>query len=57
MKAGARPPGRQLALLEDDEPNWRLDRETREVGRRGVATAREALRSAGPGRAGASRAA
>ncbi len=34
----------QLALLEADEPVWRLDAQTREVGRRGVAAAREVLR-------------
>lgn len=34
----------QLALLETDEPLWRLDARTREVGRRGVAAAREVLR-------------
>ncbi len=34
----------QLALLAADEPVWRLDAHTREVGRRGVAAAREILR-------------
>jgi hypothetical protein len=51
-----RPPGRrtrsqgdhgQLALLEADEPMWRLDAHTREVGRKGVAVAREILRRSG----------
>jgi hypothetical protein len=36
---------RQLALLEP-EPDWRLDEQTREVGRAGVAQARAALRAA-----------
>jgi hypothetical protein len=36
----------QLALLEDDERHWRLDERTREIGLRGVAQAREALRQA-----------
>ncbi len=39
----------QLVLLEDDEDRQgyrRLDEHTREVGRRGVALAREALRQA-----------
>jgi hypothetical protein len=35
----------QLTLLETP-PDWRLDERTREVGRRGVARAREALRAA-----------
>ena len=34
----------QLALLEDDDRQWRLDERTREIGLRGVAQAREALR-------------
>ncbi|MDP8953689.1 MAG: hypothetical protein M3N37_01985 [Actinomycetota bacterium] len=34
----------QLTLLETDEPAWRLDARTREVGRKGVAAARQALR-------------
>lgn len=37
----------QMALLEVAAPSWRLDRRTREIGRRGVASAREALRRAG----------
>jgi hypothetical protein len=41
---------RQLALITDDESaasrTWRLDEHTREIGRQGVAAAREALRAA-----------
>jgi hypothetical protein len=41
---------RQLALITDDElaarREWRLDDQTREIGRRGIAAARAALRSA-----------
>jgi hypothetical protein len=37
---------RQLILLEQDA-DWRLDERTREIGRAGVARAREALRAAG----------
>lgn len=55
MKAEKNEPGRQLALLDRQQldrqqlelAGWRLDRQTREVGRRGVAAAREVLRSAG----------
>ncbi|MGH9246211.1 MAG: hypothetical protein ACRD29_18255 [Acidimicrobiales bacterium] len=36
---------RQLALIET-EPDWRLDDDTREIGREGIAQAREALRAA-----------
>lgn len=36
--------GGQLALLETEQPVWRLDAQTREVGRRGVAAAREVLK-------------
>lgn len=41
----------QLVLLDDEEEAarqaaWRLDEHTREIGRRGVALAREALRQA-----------
>jgi hypothetical protein len=36
---------RQLSLIESP-PEWRLDDRTREVGRRGVAEARAALRRA-----------
>lgn len=35
---------RQLVLLEAEQPAWRLDAQTREVGRKGVAAARAALR-------------
>lgn len=45
----------QLALLENDpgarQPEWVLDEHTREVGRRGLAAAREALRQASARRA------
>ena len=37
---------RQLVLIEDAKSDWRLDERTREVGRKGVAQAREALREA-----------
>ena len=39
---------RQLVLLSDDGTgrDWRLDEHTRQVGRQGVAAAREALRAA-----------
>ena len=37
---------RQLILLEAPDEPWRLDERTREIGRRGVARAREALRQA-----------
>lgn len=39
---------RQLALITEDSPgrDWRLDDDTREVGRRGIAAARAALRCA-----------
>jgi hypothetical protein len=36
---------RQLVLLESQNP-WQLDEQTKEIGRRGVAEAREALRRA-----------
>lgn len=36
---------KQLVLL-DTKPNWKLDERTREVGLKGVAQAREALRRA-----------
>ena len=39
----------QLVLLDSPPPSWKLDRRTREVGRRGVAEARAALRKAGNG--------
>jgi hypothetical protein len=39
----------QLLLLDTSSPSWKLDRQTREIGRRGVAEAREVLRrTAGP---------
>ena len=37
----------QLVLLEAGRPGWKLDRRTREIGIRGVAQARAALRKAG----------
>jgi hypothetical protein len=37
---------RQLKLLEVDEPSWRIDDETRAIGRAGVADARRALAEA-----------
>ena len=37
---------RQLKLLEVNEPEWKLDERTREVGKQGVEQAREALREA-----------
>ena len=38
---------RQLVLIEDNRKNdWRIDERTREVGRKGLAQAREALRDA-----------
>jgi len=37
---------RQLTLLTGERPEWRLDDETRETGKRGVAAARAALREA-----------
>ena len=40
--------GTQMALLEPEEAPWRLDPHTREIGRRGVAEARQALRGARP---------
>lgn len=43
---------RQLVLLEDNPTVWRLDDHTREVGRLGIAKAREALRRAEADRAG-----
>ncbi len=45
---------RQLALLEDTSTVWRLDEHTREVGRVGIAKAREALRQAEQARRAAS---
>ena len=37
---------RQLDLLDERDADWRLDEETKTVGMRGVAEAREALRRA-----------
>ena len=37
----------QLVLLDSGQRSWKLDRTTREIGKRGVAQAREALRKAG----------
>lgn len=37
---------RQLILLEDDGADWRLDEDTRDRGRKGVALARAALEAA-----------
>jgi hypothetical protein len=37
---------RQLILIDEHQPDWRLDEHTREVGRAGVAKARTALREA-----------
>lgn len=46
--------GTQMTMLEAPLSAWRLDEETREVGRRGLAEARAVLRSAGgPERAAA----
>jgi hypothetical protein len=39
----------QLPLLDTPSPNWKLDRRTREIGRRGVAEARAVLRRAASG--------
>ncbi len=39
---------RQLELLADDEPVWRLDPDTRDRGRKGVAAARAALAATRP---------
>lgn len=41
-------PQSQLSLL--TQPSWRLDDRTREIGRRGVACARQALRQGRAGR-------
>ena len=51
----------QLTLLDENRRVWKLDQRTREIGRKGVADAREALRRATAAdhhdRAGADRAA
>lgn len=39
---------RQLVLIEERGADYQLDERTREIGRRGVAAAREALRKATP---------
>ncbi len=39
---------RQLALISPDKFDWRLDERTKELGRRGIAEARAALRRAVP---------
>jgi hypothetical protein len=36
----------QLLLIDTSSTSWKLDRQTREIGRRGVAEAREVLRRA-----------
>jgi hypothetical protein len=36
----------QLVLIEERDADYRLDDRTREIGRRGIAAAREALRKA-----------
>ena len=36
----------QLTLLDDNRRVWKLDQRTREIGRKGIADAREALRKA-----------
>ena len=35
--------GTQLVLIEENNPEWRLDEHTVEVGRRGIAAARKVL--------------
>lgn len=45
----AEPAATQLALLEAEQAPWRLDPHTREIGRKGVAEARAALRGADAG--------
>jgi len=42
----------QLVLIDSASPDWKLDRETREIGRRGLAEARAALRRASSGTRG-----
>jgi hypothetical protein len=36
----------QLVLIDESDRQWRLDEHTREVGRRGIAAARDILRKA-----------
>lgn len=40
---------RQLALIEERDVDYRLDERTREIGRRGIAAARDKLKAAGAG--------
>ena len=42
---------RQLVLIEERGADYRLDERTREIGRRGIAAAREALRKSAEERA------
>jgi hypothetical protein len=42
---------RQLVLIEERGADYRLDERTREIGRRGIAAAREALRKSAPAHA------
>jgi hypothetical protein len=37
---------RQLVLIESSDVDWRLDERTREIGREGIAQARQALAEA-----------
>ena len=46
---------RQLVLIEERGADYQLDERTREIGRRGVAAAREALRKAHGSAAGSTR--
>ena len=46
----------QLVLIEERGADYRLDDRTREIGRRGIAAAREALRKAASADAAAERA-
>jgi hypothetical protein len=41
---------RQLVLISPSEVDWRLDEQTKQVGRRGVGAARAALQQATPQR-------
>jgi hypothetical protein len=45
----------QLRLIDPTDVDWRLDEQTKEVGRRGLAGARKALSEARTARAAASR--
>jgi hypothetical protein len=36
----------KLILLDEKQPDWKLDEKTKEAGRRGIEMAREALRQA-----------